>query len=97
MIRSKEWKLVWRYPGGAHELYHIIEDPDEQTNLFGYRGYAERIESMRRDMEEWYSRYVDPRVDGSKLPVTGRGQVARADLEDAFAYRFAERVLPERS
>jgi arylsulfatase A-like enzyme len=97
MIRSKEWKLVWRYPGGAHELYHIIEDPDERTNLFGYRGYAEKIESMRRDMEEWYSRYVDPRVDGSKLPVTGRGQVARADSEDAFAYRFAERVLPERS
>ena len=96
MVRSKEWKLVWRYPGGAHELYHLAEDPYEQVNLFGYRGYGDRIASMRQEMEEWYSLYVDPRIDGSKLPITGRGQVDHATAKDAFAYRLAERVLPER-
>jgi len=96
MVRTKEWKLVWRHPGGAHELYHLAEDPYELTNLFGYRGYGDRIASMRREMEEWYSRYVDPRMDGTKLPITGRGQVDHATARDAFAYRLAERVLPER-
>jgi len=94
MIRSKEWKLVWRYPGGAHELYNLIEDPEEKTNLFGYRGYVDRIKSMHRDLEEWYARYVDPRLDGTKLPVTGRGQLDRADAKDAFAYRFPDAWLP---
>ena len=90
MIRSREWKLVWRYPGGPHELYSLIEDPNEKNNLFSSPGYADKIKTMRRDLEEWYSRYVDPRLDGTKLPVTGRGQKARADEEGAFAYRFFE-------
>ncbi len=96
MIRSKEWKLVWRHPGGPHELYHLTEDPNEMTNLFGDLRYADRIASMRRDMEEWYLRYVDPRIDGSKLPITGRGQVDRADSKDAFAYHFGGQVPPKR-
>ncbi|MHA1885259.1 MAG: sulfatase-like hydrolase/transferase [Promethearchaeota archaeon] len=90
MIRSRDWKLVWRYPGGPHELYNLIEDPAEKNNLFNSPGYADKIKTMRQDLEEWYSRYVDPRLDGMKLPVTGRGQKARAGEEDAFAYRFFE-------
>lgn len=81
---------MWRYPGGPHELYNLTEDPHEQENLFGYPGYAERIKSMRLDLDQWYSRYVDPRLDGTRLPVTGRGQRAHASEEDAFAYRFFE-------
>jgi len=90
MIRSREWKLVWRYPGGPHELYNLIEDPTEKNNLFNSPGYADKIKTMRQNLEEWYSRYVDPRLDGTRLPVTGRGQKARAGEEDAFAYRFFE-------
>lgn len=96
MIRTHDWKLVWRYPGGAHELYNLIEDPGEKHNLFGYREYAEQIKSMRRELEEWYLSYVNPRLDGTKLPVTGRGQTAHATEEDAFAYRFGEMTLPGR-
>jgi arylsulfatase A-like enzyme len=90
MIRSREWKLVWRYPGGPHELYNLIEDPYEKNNLFNAPGYADKIKEMRQDLEEWYSRYVDPHLDGTKLPVTGRGQKASAGEKDAFAYRFFE-------
>jgi len=90
MIRSKEWKLVWRYPGGAHELYHLTEDPNELTNLFMFPGNGDLIASMRQDMADWYSRYVDPRLDGTKLPVMGLGQVNRADAEVAFTYRYTE-------
>ena len=96
MIRSKEWKLVWRYPGGAHELYHLAEDPYEQLNLLNYRGLDDRIGSMRREMEEWFSRYVDPRFDGTKLAVTGSGQLDLADKKDAFASQVPEHLQPER-
>ena len=88
MIRSQEWKLVWRYPAGSHELYDVGEDPTERVNLFGQRGHADRIRALRRELDDWFASYVDPALDGSRLPVTGRGQLDHASREDAFAYRF---------
>ena len=96
MIRSKEWKLVWRHPGGAHELYNLTEDPDEMTNLIEHRDCPDIVDSMRRDMEVWYSRYVYPQIDGTKLPVTGCGQLASATAKDAFSYRHLPQWYPER-
>ena len=88
MIRSQEWKLIWRYPAGAHELYNVAEDPEERVNLFGQRGQADRIRALRRELDDWFASYVDPELDGSGLPVTGRGQLDHATREGAFAYRF---------
>ncbi len=88
MIRSAEWKLVWCYPAGPHELYDVAEDPDERVNLFSRPGHTERIRAMRRELDDWFASHVDPRFDGSKLPVTGRGQRDHATKEDAFAYRM---------
>jgi len=88
MIRSEEWKLVWRYPGGAHELYNVAEDPGELKNLFSRPGHSDRIRTMIRDLEGWFESYVDPKLDGSKLAITGRGQSDHASGKDAFAYRF---------
>jgi len=87
MIRSQEWKLIWRYPAGAHELYNLAEDPEERVNLFIQPGYAERIRTLRRELDDWFANYVDPKLDGSKLPVTGYGQRDRATAADAFDYR----------
>lgn len=88
MIRSQEWKLVWRYPAGAHELYNLADDPFEKVNLFSAPGQADRIRTMRRELDDWFACYVDPELDGARLPVTGRGQLDHATKEDAFAYRF---------
>ena len=33
MIRTREWKYVHRYPYGPHELYDLVGDPDERSNL----------------------------------------------------------------
>ena len=87
MIRSQEWKLIWRYPAGAHELYNVAEDPEERVNLFIQPGYADRIRMLRRELDDWFAKYVDPRLDGSKLPVTGYGQRDHATKIDAFDYR----------
>jgi len=94
MIRSHDWKLVWRYPAGPDELYHLTSDPDERVNLFDVRGHAERVEAMRSEMEAWFARYADPRFDGATLPVSGRGQLGPADGAAAFTHRRPERWLP---
>jgi arylsulfatase A-like enzyme len=95
MIRTREWKLVCRYPAGRHELYHVAVDPFEQTNLHDVRGHSEIVSELRGRLENWFGRYVDPRIDGAKLPVTGRGQTGPADAPDAFRSQFPETWLPE--
>ena len=96
MIRSKEWKLVWRHPGGAHELYHLTEDPEEMTNLIERPEHRPLIDSMRSDMVDWYSHYIHPLMDGTKLPITGCGQKAPATDEDAFEMQHPFQWEPDR-
>ena len=88
MIRSKQWKLIWRYPAGAHELYDVSNDPDESVNLFDEPGFANRIAEMRQELDDWYTAYIDPNIDGSKLPITGYGQRDHASVKKAFNHRF---------
>ena len=38
MVRTKEWKYVHRYPYGPHELYDLVNDPDEKHNLIDDKG-----------------------------------------------------------
>ena len=88
MIRSKQWKLIWRYPAGAHELYDVSNDPDEKVNLFDEPGFANLIAELRRELDDWYAAYIDPNIDGSKLPITGYGQRDHASVKKAFNHRF---------
>jgi len=81
MIRTPEWKYVHRYPYGPHELYDMVNDPDERKNLVDEKSKAAVVTEMRRRMEEWFSRYVRPELDGARMPVWGRGQ--RLRLSDA--------------
>ena len=83
MIRTEAWKYVHRYPYGPHELYDLIHDPRERLNLLAeervlFLGQAAKREmqaSLRAQLEQWFIRYVDPRLDGTHEAVTGRGQV----------------------
>ena len=75
MARTREWKYVHRYPLGPHELYDLVNDPDETTNLFCAPENADRIVELKALMTEWFARYVDPALDGTHEGVTGRGQV----------------------
>lgn len=80
MIRSREWKYVHRYPYGPHELYDLVNDPYEARNLIDDPQRRERAEEMEAQLEAWFVRYVDPDLDGTKEPVTGRGQLDRAGV-----------------
>jgi choline-sulfatase len=66
MIRNREWKYVHRDPDGPHDLYDLVNDPDERTNLAEDAAHAGRIKDLRGQMEEWFARYVIPEKDGLK-------------------------------
>jgi choline-sulfatase len=77
MIRTQQWKYVHRFPDGPHELYRLSDDPDEERNLIVDPSVSEMIAILRIDLNEWFLKYVDPAFDGSKEPVTGRGQLGK--------------------
>lgn len=89
MIRDRRWKYVHRYPYGPHELYDLANDPDEERNLYGHQEYQGKVEEMKARLEEWFVRYADPRFDGVREPVTGRGQLGLAGLAGKGENNFA--------
>ena len=89
MIRTRAWKYVHRYPYGPHELYDLAHDPDEERNLYAHPEHQDQVRQLKGQLEAWFVRYVDPRLDGTKEPVTGKGQLGlcgpAAGGEDNFA------------
>ena len=75
MIREQNWKYVHRYPEGPHELYCLADDPEEQSNLANTPEHNETLKRMRGDLDAWFEQYVQVAFDGTKYPVTGKGQV----------------------
>jgi arylsulfatase A-like enzyme len=88
MIRSREWKYIHRYPYGPHELYHLTVDPDERINLINEPSCQSAVKEMKAGLEAWFVRYVDPDLDGTHEPVTGRGQLLLAGPAGAGAKAF---------
>ena len=80
MIRTREWKYVYRHAAGPHELYNLIEDPDERDNLAGDAAHRARIAELKVRMDDWFARYVDPRKDGLRQDGTAEGQTGLAGL-----------------
>ena len=75
MIRTAEWKYVHRYPDGPNELYDLQNDPDERDNLVDDNAQANRIRTMKTQMETWFATYSVPDKDGRDYNVTGSGQL----------------------
>lgn len=75
MIRTAEWKYVYRHAYGPHELYHLTTDPDERTNLVDDSDYAEVKADLHVRMCDWFARYAEGRRDGLLQDGTNQGQV----------------------
>jgi len=80
MIRSQDWKYVHRYPYGPHELYDLRDDPDETRNLFQEPAQRVIAQELKWELDAWFLKYVDPRIDGAREAVTGKGQINRAGI-----------------
>lgn len=74
MIRTKEWKYVYRHSSGPHELYHMVEDLGERHNLVAEPEQQKRIRELKSLMDEWFARYVIPSKDGLREDGTAQGQ-----------------------
>jgi len=81
MIRTPEWKYVHRYPYGPHELFDLVNDPDERRNLAGEQSRRALVGEMRARLARWFQRYVVPQMDGLRTGCTGVGQADRIDDE----------------
>jgi arylsulfatase A-like enzyme len=72
MIRTAEWKYVYRDPsgplGGPLELYDLVDDPDERRNLAEEPDQQARIGDLHARMEAWFARFVLPERDGMREP-----------------------------
>ncbi len=96
MIRTVEWKYVHRYPYGPHELYDLINDPDERQNLIAEEKYQSIRESLQADLDAWFARYADPQRDGAREAVMGRGQLDIVGPAAKGRKRFGDDVVFER-
>ena len=65
MIRNQKYKYIHRIPYGPDEFYDLEKDPGEEKNRIGDEGYRPLIMDMKRQMEEWFLKYVNPEIDGS--------------------------------
>lgn len=74
MVRTARWKYVERTEG-PNELYDLVADPGERTNLVDDEAHRSVVADLRSRLDGWFARYVDPTFDGRCLPVTGLGQI----------------------
>lgn len=92
MIRSREWKLIRRYPYGPDELYHLSEDPGEETNLIEVKEYEGVRCRLLDRLQKWYVKFADPAVDGTREAVTGMGQMRRPGVFSEGAEVYAQKA-----
>lgn len=91
MIRNKDWKYIHRLPYGPHELYDLVNDPDEKNNLINEVAYADQADHMRGMLQDWFCKYVNPQRDGSHEPVTGDGQLNLAGPAGKGRHAFSQK------
>lgn len=98
MIRTREWKYIHRYPFGVHELYNLRHDPEERSNLMEDENCRVVVQELRERLSCWFERFVDAGRDGSRLPVSGSGQLRRIDAEHTGEECFSsDRIVIEQS
>ena len=92
-IRTTEWKLILTRPmhvmrdyGGEHELYDLVNDPEEELNLYL---------TPREDQHNQYLRF--PAHDGVIAQLAGQLRQAAAAIEDRLGIELADLCLLEMS
>ena len=89
MIRTQEWKFVYRHAHGPDDLYHLTEDPDERVNLAGDVAYEPVRRELRGMMNEWFARYAITEHDGLR---ESADEFEGIKADDATIHRYRTRV-----
>ncbi|MCB0099793.1 MAG: DUF4976 domain-containing protein, partial [Caldilineaceae bacterium] len=93
MIRTADWKYVHRVPYGPHELYDLVNDPNERHNIIAESAHSSRRQKLHAELESWFVRYADPQRDGSREAVMGRGQLDVVGPAAQGRKRFGDDVV----
>jgi arylsulfatase A-like enzyme len=66
-IRTSEWLFMKRIENTnydfRHELYDLVNDPDERKNLAQDPKYAEAVAELSTRLDKYFTKYADPRWD----------------------------------
>jgi arylsulfatase A-like enzyme len=86
-IVKKEWKYVKRLFGEPSELYHLKADPQEDTNLYGDRQYAEIVLSLDSELDGFFDRYATEKYDPWRGG-TGKAILMYSEKNERFEAQF---------
>jgi len=67
MVRTSSFKLVRRYGDRPGELFDLVKDPRETTNVLGEPGYVDVEGMLQQRLDDYFGRYEDPRVSGVRV------------------------------
>jgi arylsulfatase A-like enzyme len=67
MIRTSQWKLVYRYPNGPHDLFDLVNDPDETQNLIDDPDKQPTVAELRHQLETFFADYSDTEKTGLRV------------------------------
>ena len=95
MVRTRQWKYVHRYPFGAHELFDLVNDANEENNLIDDEKHRAIREELQAKLDAFFVRYADPERDGSREAVMGRGQLDIVGPAAKGKKRFGDDLLFE--
>lgn len=67
MVRTRDHKLVRRYPDGPHELFDLARDPRETRSFFDDPAYAAIRDDLSASMDRFFSAHEDPQLSGLRV------------------------------
>jgi choline-sulfatase len=82
MIRTRTHKLVRRYGPTPGELYDLIADPRETTNIINHEAMTTLVNALDAQLETYFERFENPAYSGlrvANLPRHNRDEAWRDD------------------
>ncbi len=77
MIRTPKWKLTLRHPYGPDELYDMENDANEKENLIHVSEYTSARNQLRKQLNQFFANYADPKYDRWKGGTSKGGDILR--------------------
>ncbi len=88
MIRTREHKLVRRYPDGPAELFDLARDPRETRSFLDDPEYAPVVEELTARLERYFAEYEDPRASGLRVK-----ELPRHNSNEAWRWAGEHQIL----
>lgn len=67
MIRTPTHKFVKRYPHGPHDLFDLVNDPDETLNRAAWLDDLPTQQQLEAELEGWYVKHEESSKSGLKV------------------------------